>query len=466
MKKLALIFTCLLMALGSGQAFASSPPSSLPHAFYGSLTINGAAAPAGTVVELRGEGILAGVNGNPLATTEAGSYGSADRYGTKLLGQGQVEDGTVLTFYVNGVAADTDISPVLWHSGEATVVNLSAEISGGSGTGGGTGGSGGGSDTNVGTIRLSGIISSRGKLWEKVKLLSDDEKCKLTIPKGTICLKADGEAPYKLTIKSITDTPSPPQNAYIIGLAYDFGPDGVTFDPPATLEYEYDPDDIPGGYDEEYLVIAYYDDSSEEWAELATTIDIDDNTLTTLVEHFTTFAVLALKALEAPAAAAIEVTGLTITPQEVIAGEPVNISVAVSNTGGTAGSYTIYVDINGIRKLCQSVSLKPGESRQADFTVVKTEAGTYSVSTGGFIGSFTVIPVALSVPEAPSVTATPGTVAEVSPEPETPPSPTSQSPLPPPADDSSTNWLLIGLIAGGVLVIGLLIIILVRRRAC
>ncbi len=63
------------------------------------------------MVEVRGAGILSGVDdGNPITTTRSGSYGSADRYGVKLLGQGQVAEGTVLTFYVNGVAAAADVS--------------------------------------------------------------------------------------------------------------------------------------------------------------------------------------------------------------------------------------------------------------------------------------------------------------------------------------------------------------------
>jgi hypothetical protein len=42
MKKIALIAACLLTFIGGGQVSAGSPPSALPHAFYGSLLINGA----------------------------------------------------------------------------------------------------------------------------------------------------------------------------------------------------------------------------------------------------------------------------------------------------------------------------------------------------------------------------------------------------------------------------------------
>jgi hypothetical protein len=299
---------------------------------------------------------------------------------------------------------------------------------------------------------------------EGVTALSDDELCRLEIPKDTICRKANGVAPHELTIESMEESeiPSPPtEDSHIIGLAYDFGPDGVTFDTPVTLEYEYDPEDIPDGINEEDLVMAYYDESTGEWVELVCTVDTQDDTITALVEHFTTFAIIAFETAE-EAIAAIEVTGLTITPQEVASGEPVNISVAVTNTGESSESYTIYVMINGVRELRKTLSLGPGESQQADFTVVKSEAGNYSVSVGGLSGSFTVTSSSIpTAPETPPVSGRPSIPEKEPPPAETP----AQEILPPQPDDTgSTNWALIGGIAVGVLVIALIITAAGSRR--
>jgi hypothetical protein len=308
-------------------------------------------------------------------------------------------------------------------------------------------------------------VRSTGETLRKLKATSLDGKLTLTIPKGTLVMDRYGNPTSELYSEVAVDPPRD-DNTYIIGVAYDFGPDGTTFDPPLTLEYEYDPDDIPESIDEEDLAIAYYDDSSEEWVELTGTVDTEDNTITALVEHFTTLAIIAFEVPETATPTVINVTNLIVTPQEVTAGEPVNISVAISNAGGTAGSYPLDVIINGARESRKSVSLGPGESRQTNFTVVKTAAGTYHVSAGGLSVSFTVLPTMPSVPETPTVVETPaapGTVAELSPEPEAP-APSSQAPLPPPVSDSSHNWLLICAIIGGVLVIGLVISVIIGRR--
>ena len=96
------------------------PP--LPHAFFGSLTINGSPAPAGTLVEARSDGVvITGVEGNPIVTTEVGQYGSAEPAGVKLVVQGWIADGTRLTFYVNGVAAEETAE---WREGKITELDL------------------------------------------------------------------------------------------------------------------------------------------------------------------------------------------------------------------------------------------------------------------------------------------------------------------------------------------------------
>ncbi len=93
----------LLWLLNTGLAEAQPPPP--PHAFFGEVTINGQPAPAGTVIEGRGEGIRLGIPGNPITTTVAGRYGGPLLQEAKLIVQGRVADGLALEFYVNGARA-------------------------------------------------------------------------------------------------------------------------------------------------------------------------------------------------------------------------------------------------------------------------------------------------------------------------------------------------------------------------
>ncbi len=95
---------------------------------------------------------------------------------------------------------------------------------------------------------------------------------------------------------------------------------------------------------------------------------------------------------------------LTITPTEANLGETVTISIPVSNTGGTEGSYTIVFTVK--KAGCWSditdveVKLKPGETKTVTSTtkglasisdISKTVPGIYTVHVGDKVGQFTMI---------------------------------------------------------------------------
>jgi hypothetical protein len=91
-----------------------------------------------------------------------------------------------------------------------------------------------------------------------------------------------------------------------------------------------------------------------------------------------------------PTPAAFSVSNLLITPPEVETQEAVAITVSVANTGGTAGSYSVVLKINGATVEEKSVTLAAGSSQDVSFSVTKEEAGSYSVDVNGLTGSFTV----------------------------------------------------------------------------
>jgi len=118
------MFIALMVVVSLGAVFAqpiSAQPPPLPHAFYGTLTINDEPAPIGTIVEARGEGVLIDVRGNPIITNEEGWYGSPDPLKPKLIVQGRIADGTIITFYVNGESTGQTCE---WYTGEVDQVDL------------------------------------------------------------------------------------------------------------------------------------------------------------------------------------------------------------------------------------------------------------------------------------------------------------------------------------------------------
>jgi len=390
MRKIA-IFIALMALLLLCAAPAYAVPV-LPHAFYGSVTVNGAPASDGTQVSATVDSGSVITNAQNPVTTVGGSYGIDSPY---LLVQGDIPNGATITFYVNGVS--TGQTATFEAGGGPTEKNLTVTISEEEG------GVGGGAPPAVDTLETSLFgstdtfpISATGKITEKITATSADGNLTVTVPKDTIALDKHGDPLSNLTSAVDVSPPSPPEDTHIIGLAYDFGPDGATFDPAITLTWSYDPDALPEGVAEDDLVVAYYDEDAGEWVELDSEVDTENNTITTSVGHFTTFAIIGTTKI-----AAFTLTLVDISPTEVAPGEEVTITVSVANTGTKEGSYTVVLEINERKETEKTVTVPVGESELVSFTATKEQPGKYNVMVGGLGGSFTVVAPSVT-PEAPA----------------------------------------------------------------
>ena len=278
MKKI-LIFILLSFLLTFGATPAYAVPA-LPHAFYGSVTINGTAAPDGSRVSATVDSGTIVSTQNPV-TTVAGSYGIDS---SKLLVQGDDLSGATITFYVNGVS--TGQTDTFEAGGGPTTLDLSVTIAPPPPPAPPL-------EPPVlprGTTDVRGMVGTGCRFTESVPATSDDELCTLTIPEGTVGLTEDLECITEITMVTMDDPPPPPEEAHVIGLVYDFGPDGATFEDAIILTFTYDPDSLPEGVSEEDLVIAYFIDG--EWIELEGVVDTETKTVTASVSHFTTFALI------------------------------------------------------------------------------------------------------------------------------------------------------------------------------
>jgi hypothetical protein len=179
---------------------------------------------------------------------------------------------------------------------------------------------------------------------------------------------------------------SPPPEADIVGRPYELGPDGTTFDQPATINFSYDPGDIRPGVAEDELVMGYYDDEAAQWQFMPSVVDMASHIVSTLVDHLSTFAVIAPK----PLPAAFTASELTVYPAEAEIGETVTVSVLVTNSGELEGSYSLTLTINGVVEGTREITLAGG-SQQVAFSVAEDEAGSYSVAVNDLEGLFEVL---------------------------------------------------------------------------
>ena len=556
-------FLVLALLLWAAPVLAVPP---IPHAFYGTVTINGTDAPIGTVVGAK----INGEDAGSYTTTVVGQYGSLAERDYLAVGNANAKDGDTITFHVRGIITDTatfgvgggpteknlalvitdasitgevveavtggqqnavvdatdiadttitvstlaglgtvtitvekyysnphptvtlpatmipsyiDITvtnpdavdwpmyvkqtytdaevaglsePTLgmyyyrtadtaWHRCSSTGVNTADnyiwanmtadELSGSPVVMGGQPPAGGGAaPAAMVTLSLTGLVATPpllvdagGLAQSTCQLITTDGKLTLDIAAGTELRTSLGN-PLASLSSTLEPSPSAPPSDEAIVTAYRLSPSGATFSPQITLTIEYDPASLPEGVAEQDLYIAYWDGSN--WLALTTTVDAGANTAEGKLSHFTTFAVIG--AVAPPAPAAFTPGSLSVSPTEVDIGETVSISISAANTGGQAGSYTVTLKINDAVEETREVAVAAGASETVTFTTSESKAGTYAVDVNGLTGSFTVKEAA-----AP----------------------------PPPPPPKPTNWPLIGGIIAGVIVIGLLIFFLARRKS-
>jgi len=238
----------------------------------------------------------------------------------------------------------------------------------------------------LGITDVSDVVTGEGVFTEDVIAESEDGMCELFLEESTIGLTEEGEPLSEISMVEMEEPPAPPEDSNVIGLIYDFGPDGATFDPSITLTWSYDPNDIPEGVAEENLVIAIWDEEAGEWVELEDIIvDPETNTITAKVSHFSAFTILSYTR-----SAVFVSSGLSATPTEVNIGGSVTISVLIANASDLTGSYEVALKIDNVVVATKEVTLAGGASQEVTFTTSKDVAGTYSIDVSGLTGSFAV----------------------------------------------------------------------------
>ncbi len=87
------------------------------------------------------------------------------------------------------------------------------------------------------------------------------------------------------------------------------------------------------------------------------------------------------------------VSNLTITPNQVKAGETLTISAMISNNGPESAKYSVVLRINGVVENIIELLLSAGVSQAISFTVIKDIGGDYYAEVDGLGGAFNVVPL-------------------------------------------------------------------------
>ena len=352
------LFTALLICLIAIPALAIPVTPCLaqplmPHAFYGSVTINGTPAATGTVVEARGEGVLTGIEDNPITVTEAGKYGGQGGLDPKLVVQGNITAGTSLTFYVNNVTAQCydvqaggewlDSYP--FKSGDITILNLKVGESP--------------------PIEPDISVFPTAKNFGNITVDSSSSPQNFTV-------RNVGYADLVVGTISITGT-----NADQFAIRNDNASNQTI---------------IPGV--SAPLQVVFTPTSTGAKSAILNIPSNDPDEATVLVPLSGTG--VTEEAAIPPTPANFTVTSLDLSSEQVKPGQEVLVTVNVTNSGGCEGSYTLNLTINGAVEQTRTVTLAPLAANTVTFSVTKEEPGNYTISVDGVTKEFTVVAIAPS----------------------------------------------------------------------
>ncbi len=239
---------------------------------------------------------------------------------------------------------------------------------------------------------------SPGVFKSDTVIQSDDQQVSLSILQGTNFSEADGKAGIYITIEPVSgqNAPALPLGGNIIGVVYNLGPQGCTFDPPIVITLPYYPEGLPKEIDERSLVIGYWDNASQHWIELPDIkVDTQKHTVSASLSHFTPYAVL-----YKPELTHFSIKEMAVSQQSVITGQEVIITLTVNNSGISSGDYTLNLMIDGQNKESRKILLGPGASHEVRFRLVAGAAGTYEINLNGTKAQLTVKSSSGQTPEA------------------------------------------------------------------
>lgn len=221
--------------------------------------------------------------------------------------------------------------------------------------------------------------NEEGEVQNTITLVSEDGDFSLQISQNTTAFDNEGKPLTTITAVPMENPPPPPSSANIVGLTYDLGPNGATFNPAIVLTFKYNDADIPDGVNEADLKLAYYNEETGEWVEVESVVDTVNNIIMAYVTHFTDFTIIG----QETRLPLFSTNDLTITKANVGIELTFNISVSAINSGNAAGSYSVVLKVNGEVYSTANVTLGTNETKTVSFTLSGLTAGIYNIDVNG-----------------------------------------------------------------------------------
>ncbi len=203
----------------------------------------------------------------------------------------------------------------------------------------------------------------------------------------------------------------------------------INFDPFAMLTIEYDSRDLPENTFTPFIA-TYTDDEGLVRLQPPPDSVVEIGQAKALIYHASLFVVATEIAPPPPLLPArFEASNLSINPRQAQLGQPVTISLTITNKGATEGTSELHLIIDGIVRIVTEVTLGEKDSETLTFEVSNLAIGKHQVKIAGLTEQFSIIMATT------------------------------------PLTEGGVNWFLIDMSVGATLVAGAFVLYFITRRS-
>ena len=174
----------------------------------------------------------------------------------------------------------------------------------------------------------------------------------------------------------------------------------INFEPSVRLTIRYDPQNLP-----ENIFLPFIANYTDEQGLVRlqpppdSTVEIGE--AEALINHASLFVVVAeVPPPPPPLPAKFEASNLTVNPRQAQLGQPVNISLTITNEGAIEGNFELHLIIDGIVRVVREITILGKSSETLTFEVSNLAVGKHQVRVAGLTEQFRVVMAATPPGEA------------------------------------------------------------------
>ncbi|HEY93892.1 MAG TPA: hypothetical protein G4O15_02995 [Dehalococcoidia bacterium] len=246
-------------------------------------------------------------------------------------------------------------------------------------------------------------MDSAGTILQSFAATSPDETCILYFERYTRISGTNGKIPLdriELTIEEISILL--PDNTVLLTPIYrliGYNTEGekihVEFNPAVKLTIHYDAETMPENSFPPYIA-RYSDEEGVVPLESPAILPVSPSRADALVNSCSLYMVLAeVASAPPPLPVYFTASNLIISSQQAFEGDPVKISVTITNAGSEDGTYELYLIVDGIVRAIQEISLSGKSSETLTFEITNLAAGVHQIKAAGLTETIRIEKVAI-----------------------------------------------------------------------